>query len=210
MISLHAKNFSVVGSSERSEPIRTEALGQDNFAGSRPSPILDGKMAFDNRSGVGIGPSAFSVGCCSSGGLSRSTAFVLRRILPSDVLEIRLKLSNKYRFNACGGMRHDTIPAGKLMFFFGEITGKGALRQNPQKTEKTPKEKLVGKLISGCVHLIEILPTTFKYLTASPVPSTSSPLPFPFPLPYHTPPVPSPQHGLISIPTLNSRDPHQV
>ena len=57
--------FSVVGSSERSEPIGTEAPGEDNFAGSGPSVF---GWHLITGSGVGIGPTAFSVGCCSSGG----------------------------------------------------------------------------------------------------------------------------------------------
>ena len=62
--------FSVVGSSERSEPIGTEALGDDDFAGSGPSDSGWGSWRLITGSGVGIGPIAFSVGCCSSGGLA--------------------------------------------------------------------------------------------------------------------------------------------
>jgi hypothetical protein len=41
------------------------------------------------------------------------------------------------------------------VFFFGEITGERSAEVKSSRNGKTPKEKLVGKLISGCVHLIE-------------------------------------------------------
>lgn len=66
-------------SAEACGPNRWERRRSDKIILPGPDhPILEGKMAFDNRSGIGIGPTAFSVGCCRSGGLAHWTAFARR------------------------------------------------------------------------------------------------------------------------------------
>ena len=76
------------------------------------------------------------------------------------------------------------------MFSFREITGEGALGKIT-KDGKTPKEKFVGELISGCTS-IEIIPPAFKYAPAyhlSPLRSFLLPPPLPLTTPRPSRPV---------------------
>ena len=108
-------------------PEGKEAPVKDYFAGSGPSNFGQTGWRLITGSGVGIGPTAFSVGCCSSGGLVFRADVVRRLISPRRPAEIWVKYPKNPRFCVCCSTRHDTGPAGGCVFFFRRVTGKGAL-----------------------------------------------------------------------------------
>ena len=119
--------LSVIGSCGRSDPNGKKRQVRDYFAGSGPSNFGRTGWRLITGSGVGIGPTAFSVGCCSSGGLVFRADVVRRLISPRRPAEIWVKYPKNPRFCVCCSTRHDTGPAGGCVFFFRRVTGKGAL-----------------------------------------------------------------------------------
>lgn len=132
--------FSVVGSSERSDPKGEKRLERIILPGL-DHPVLEWGWRLITGSGVGIGPTAFSVGCRSSGGL------VCEPLLsPASVTSGPVKCSSSPR--CAYATRCKACRPVHVLFWPGH-RGRERLVK-PRRNGETPKGKLTGKLISGC------------------------------------------------------------